>query len=134
MGTVTVNGMGGSGTGGSNNGVYVLTGGAQITSSGGAVSVTGTGGTGGGANDGVLISPGGTVTTIGVGSVTVTGTGGTGGNLNYGVFVVNGGVVSATGSGGITISGMLADPTQPRAILGPSSTAPRSAPPAETSF
>ena len=114
-GTVTVLGNGGNltGTGGNNVGVAVYTSGAKITSGGGNVSVTGTGGGAGSAtiNPGVFLATTGQIAAGGAGTVTVIGNGGNangaGGN-NSGVQVVsagsaitsNGGDVSVTGTGG----------------------------------
>ena len=78
-GAVFASGTGGSGDGGHNHGIYVLTGG-QITSAGSdaSVTVTGIGGSGTIGNSyGVNIEDGGQVTSSG-GDVTVIATGGTG--------------------------------------------------------
>jgi hypothetical protein len=93
--TVTVTGQGGNtaGTGGGGNyGVIVFTANSQITSSGGAVSVSGTGGGSGGStgNYGVYVVNGGVITSAGTAAtVTVTGQGGNStGSGNYGVYVL----------------------------------------------
>ncbi|MCO6459575.1 MAG: VCBS repeat-containing protein, partial [Pirellulaceae bacterium] len=113
--TVTVVGQGGnlSGTGGSNNGVQVENLGSQITSSGGAVSVTGTGGGAGtaGFNYGVGVSASGLITSAGTGSgatVNVVGQGGNAagtGSGNYGVLVLDSGSQITSSGGAVLITG-----------------------------
>ncbi|MBC8635304.1 filamentous hemagglutinin N-terminal domain-containing protein [Caballeronia sp. EK] len=90
-GEISLNGTGSSaGTG------VILTG-ANLSSGGGAISVTGTGGTGG-ASTGVAMSGGSLSTTTG--NVTLTG------NSSTGVGVaINGATLDATGGGAITVSG-----------------------------
>jgi hypothetical protein len=112
---VTVTGTGGASSGNDNFGVRVDNNAAAIiTSGGGNVSVTGTGGGTGASitNHGVYVSTG-SITAGGTGTVTVVGNGGnrTGGGAananNHGVFLLssgkitsNGGNVSVTGNGG----------------------------------
>ena len=119
-GTVTVMGSGGNltGTGGENHGVYIFNAGSTITSNGGNVSVTATGGGAGTSTDnmGLRIEATGLVTAGSGGTVTVLGQGGNltgdGGN-NWGVFVSgtnstiasSGGNVSVTGTGGGAMTG-----------------------------
>ena len=116
-GSVTVAGFGGNtaGTGGFFNlGVVVTRSNARITSSGGDVMVTGTGGGAGTShnNHGVFLPLASEITAGGTGSVTVVGAGGnttgTAGNSNTGINVQgtssritsSGGDVSVTGTGG----------------------------------
>jgi hypothetical protein len=108
----SVQGTGGSSMGNNNSGVLVDGTNSKITSSGGNVSVTGTGGGSGssGGNHGIYVISTGQITAGGSGTVTVLGNGGTAamGNRNYGVLVVgagtqitsSGGNVSVTGTGG----------------------------------
>ncbi len=108
-GTVTVLGTGGASAAGTSCGVYVTGTGSLVTSGGGNVTVTGTGGdTGTGAfgNDfGVDITLGAAVTAIGNGTVTIAGTGGIGGSgHNDGVLIGTDGSASAV-AGGVTIQG-----------------------------
>jgi hypothetical protein len=117
-GTVTVLGSGAANdtsTAG-NYGVFVSDSGSQVTSNGGNVSVSGTGGgTGsGGSNNGVDIESGATITGGTGATVAVQGSGGGGsGGSNDGVFVSGknstvtsgAGNVSVTGTGGGTGSG-----------------------------
>ncbi len=116
--TVTVRGTGGNltGSGSQNHGVLVNIANAQISASGGAVLVEGTGGGAGtgGINYGVWVASDGIISNAGTGTgatVTVRGTGGnlTGtGNQNSGVLVQStntqitssGGAISVIGSSG----------------------------------
>jgi hypothetical protein len=120
-GTVTV--IGSAGAGGSNNGVSAVNQSStgtpsEITSSGGDVSVTGTGGGTGtsGFTTGVSLLSNSRITAGGTGTVTVTGTGGAGsGSLNRGVFLQTatitsgGGSLSVTGVEGGGLSGTAID-------------------------
>ncbi len=117
--TVTVRGFGGNTRvrGSYNNGVYLYYANAQITSSGGAVLVEGTGGGAGTSreNIGVYVYQEGTITSAGTGAgatVTVRGwggnTAGTSGDYNSGVMLwgtnsritSSGGAVTVEGTGG----------------------------------
>lgn len=109
-GTVTVQGQGGSGA--NSDGITLPTAQGNITSNGGNVIVTGTGGghaSGTGANDGIsLFSAAAGISAGGNGTLTVTGSGGLGGGNNIGVnhtsintrITSNGGNVMVTGTGG----------------------------------
>ncbi|WLT38794.1 hypothetical protein NON20_03215 [Synechocystis sp. B12] len=81
----------------------------KITSVDGAISITGTGGSGTGSNFGVSVLNNVFVSSTGKGTITIIGTGGNGSDGNHGVFVATGGVISSTGSGAdagtITING-----------------------------
>lgn len=108
-GTVTVTGTGRnlSGTGSANHGV-VLSDNGQITSAGGNIAVTGTGGGGSAtpSNIGVLLQNSGMVAAVGSAVITITGTGGTGsGAANHGVSLIDLGSQVSAGSGGLTITG-----------------------------
>jgi hypothetical protein len=89
-------------------GVQVQVGGT-ITSSGGDVNVTGTGGGTGAAFAafGVAIYQNGTITAGGAGTVTVNGTGGAGtGGFHYGVTLAGGsGGIITSGGGAVTVTG-----------------------------
>ncbi len=105
-GTVTVFGTGGgpSAAGGC-FGVDVRAISASITSSGGAVDVTGQGGTCA-QNVGVVMTDvTATITSGSTGSVTVTGTGGTGGMDNEGINMNLGAQITSGGSGNVTVKG-----------------------------
>ncbi len=99
-GTVIVNGTGGSVhryrvISGNNIGVYVW---GTITSSGGAVQVTGQGGAGNAsANDGVDLRSGATITAGGSGKVSVSGTGGPGSSSQNCGIETNGTITSSGG-------------------------------------
>jgi mucin-19 len=109
---VYVTGTGGNSTSDSNFGVYVTGTNSSITSSGGNLSVTGTGGGSGasGSDYGIFVGFNGMISAGGNGTVTVVGNGGTAstGNTNFGVYVSatnaritsSGGDVSVTGRGG----------------------------------
>ena len=108
--TVTVQGTGGSGTGNSNFGIYVTGANSKITSSGGEVSVTGTGGGTGASTTsiGVYVSTAGQITAGGGGNVSVMGTGGNAGGTgggNLGVDVEGAGLISALGTGWTHVQG-----------------------------
>jgi hypothetical protein len=108
----SVQGTGGASIGNSNFGILVDGTNSKITSSGGNVSVTGTGGGSGssGGNHGIGVFSTGQITAGGSGTVTVQGNGGTAtmGNRNFGVLIAgagtqiisSGGNVSVTGTGG----------------------------------
>ena len=99
-GKVTVQGTGGSTTGFVDVGVFVdsASGSSAITSNGGAVSVTGTGGGigAGTQNYGVLVQNGGQISAGAGGTVTVTGTLGSGTGA-FGIEIIASGAIS-TGS------------------------------------
>ena len=110
-----VTGIGGVTTGNTNPGIFLSGAGSTITSAGGNVSVTGTGGGSGASttNVGIRVVAAGTITAGSSGTVTVNGTGGTTtGNTNYGVYVTgtsstitsSGGNVSVTGLGGGSVA------------------------------
>lgn len=111
-GSSTIQGNGGPSSSPGCYGVWVDGSSSRISSIGGAVSITGTGGGSGTVvdNSGVWISNGGLVSAGGTGSVNLNGTGGSNstGNFNYGVIVdgansmvtSSGGNVSVTGTGG----------------------------------
>jgi fibronectin type 3 domain-containing protein len=109
--TVTVRGFGGNttGSGGNNDGVYVSATGAQITSSGGAVLVQGTGGGAGSSsfNYGVIVGWAGVITSAGPSAtVTVEGQGGSSiGSENHGVFVSGTNSRIASSGGNIEVVG-----------------------------
>ncbi len=120
-GNVTVTGSGGQGQCTFNKGVYLAGNGNSqplISSNGGEVLVTGTGGTGGGGAStyctGVEVNVNSMITAGGTGNVTVRGYGGnndgTQGNFNYGVSVTSSGngqkLGKITSSGGnVTVAG-----------------------------
>ncbi len=121
-GTVTVLGNGGnSATGGSGNanfGVYVAfssgtpAAAARINSSGGSVSVIGTGGGAGmsTANHGVYVGNEGVISAGGSGPVTVIGNGGNtanggSGSFNVGVYVVSAGSQITSSGGNVSLAG-----------------------------
>ena len=102
-GMVVVAGTGGSvgGTAPNNYGVFVYQTNSVITSSGGAVSVTGIGGGSSGGNSiGVAVGIGGTITSGTNAAVTVIGTGGNGGGNGNGGVVLYGNVSKITSGGG----------------------------------
>lgn len=108
-GTVTVNGYGGKGTA-TNYGVYVNIN-ATITSSGSAVTVSGTGGTGGTTssyinNHGVYVTGASAAisSTAGTGAVIVNGYGANGYATNYGVAVASSGTITVVNAP-LTING-----------------------------
>jgi hypothetical protein len=103
-GAVTIHGTGGTlGTStdpDSNYGVFVSDPGSRITSSGGAVSVTGHG------TLGVVVGAGGEISAGGNGAVTVDGTGGaTAPGQNWGVFVSGAGAVITSAGGPVSVTG-----------------------------
>ncbi len=112
IGTVTVQGSGGSSSNLSPSShqvvgdVGVVVDGGAITSSGGAVQVSGTGGSGSGGNWGVLIE--GSISNGGTGSggsVQVSGTGGTGSNGGSNGILMDAGAVTCSGTGsGATVT------------------------------
>ncbi|HRI05200.1 MAG TPA: FG-GAP-like repeat-containing protein, partial [Pyrinomonadaceae bacterium] len=101
-----------TGTGASNNtigahGVFVNDF-SSITSIGGDVLVTGTGGAGGGGTDnyGVIVfGTNGVITSGGTGAVTVNGFGGTAASKNFGVIPHTGGTITSGGSGAVVVNG-----------------------------
>lgn len=116
LGTVTVQGTGGNSSVGNSYGV-ILGDGSSISANGGAVTVTGKGGssgTSGSNNTGVFVSSRAGIRNAGTAvgaTVTVQGTGGaSSGNANYGVYVVGtnaqitatGGALLVEGTGGGT--------------------------------
>jgi hypothetical protein len=110
-GTVSIQGLGGSSTGGGAVGVSIRDSNTKITSAGGNVSVTGTGGGAGasannhGVQIGSLFFDNPTITAGGAGAVAVAGTGGAGsGGGHSGVRVIEGGVISS-GGGNVTVTG-----------------------------
>ena len=110
FGTVSVTGTGGAAGGGGNHGVRVDGAGSKITSSGGSVTVIGTGGgtsaTTSNDNYGVELSNGGEISAGGIGTVSVTGTGGAaGGGENYGVNVKDSGSKITSSGGSVTVTG-----------------------------
>ena len=113
LGTVTVVGTGGATLGSFNHGVRlgILSGGlstSRITSSGGAVSVTGQGGGAGNGNSdiGVFVTDSAIISAGGTGSVTVTGSGGnSSGGADYGVFVSQPGSQITSGGGTVSVTG-----------------------------
>lgn len=117
-GNVTLVGIGGGGTNGSNNyGVYITGTGSTIRTIGdGAIHVTGTGGlaTTGGTQHGIFIATMNGIQTTGGGAITLIGTGApaaTTGNFSAGIQIENGSVVGSggamnlTGTGGIGSGG-----------------------------
>ncbi len=104
----TVEGVGvGSGAGSANVGVFVDISGALISSFGGNVAVTGTGGTGtGGSQIGVRVFNSGAIRATGAGSVTVTGNAGNGGatGAQFGIDVREGGLITSSG-GSVVVNG-----------------------------
>lgn len=76
---------------------------AKLTS-GGSISVTGTGGSGGSNNAGIMLQGGALLTATGSGTISLTGTGGAGLNDNVGVFFNGGGTLAAV-DGNITVMG-----------------------------
>ncbi|HRI05229.1 MAG TPA: right-handed parallel beta-helix repeat-containing protein, partial [Pyrinomonadaceae bacterium] len=101
-----------TGTGASNNtigahGVFVNDF-SSITSIGGDVLVTGTGGAGGGGTDnyGVIVfGTNGFITSGGTGAVTVNGFGGSAASKNFGVIPHSGGTITSGGSGAVIVNG-----------------------------
>lgn len=119
-GTVTINGTGGGSSGVSGNTIGVRVGGgisigpvvldptilpAAVTSSGGAVNVTGQGGSGGPNSTGVLVDYGGQITAGGTAPVTVNGTGGAAKN-SPGVRVVHDGSQITSNGGDVVVTGL----------------------------
>ena len=111
-GRVTVTGKGGNlsagGSGTDNCGLYMYSG--LITSSGGDVTVNGTGGGDGGSgarNPGIYVYAGSTITSADLAAtVTLTGTGGnSSGSLNYGVQLSTSSSTVSSGGGPVTIIG-----------------------------
>lgn len=96
-GTVTVEGTGGSGTGGDNIGIEVRGPDGQITSSGGDVLVIGRSSAG---SQGVFLSSGGIITAGGMGMVTLEGTGGLGDAFGSSGVEILGATSQITSSGG----------------------------------
>lgn len=108
--SMSVVGEGGTSSSLGSYGVWVDGSNSRISSLGGAVSVTGTGGGSGTVenNSGIRISNGGLVSAGGTGSVNLNGTGGTNstGNFNYGI-IVNGANSRVTSSGGnVAVTGL----------------------------
>ena len=109
-GNTTVQGTGGSSSGGFNQGVRV-TGGAgtsQITvqSTSGTLQVTGLGGAGvGGNNHGIYLDGGADLNATGSGTVTISGTAGNLGSNNSGVYVDGSGTTIQSGSGALQVTG-----------------------------
>ncbi len=102
-GSVTVEGTAGTGPGDNHRGVE-LVGASLITSSGGPVSVTGTGGPGAGQSQIGVLATASTITSGG-GPVTVAGYAGAGsGNGNNGVHLQTGSMVSS-GGGNVSVTG-----------------------------
>ena len=100
-GNITLTGTGSDSTGQLNRGV-TLQGGSWVESTGGAVAITGIGGTGTNQNSGIF---GSNATVFGNGDITLNGTGGDGtGEFNGGVALHNGSVVESIG-GAVTITG-----------------------------
>ena len=109
LGTVTVIGFGGTSTNVINYGVEVTGTNSLITSSGGAVAVTGTGGGSGtsNSNDGVYVGPNGQISAGGTGMVTIIGTGGaTSGDSNNGVSVSDSSALITSSGGAVAITGI----------------------------
>ncbi|HAK79936.1 MAG TPA: hypothetical protein DCM71_24270, partial [Runella sp.] len=103
--TVNVIGDGGASTASGNSGVYIS---ELITSTGGNVSVTGTGGGSGASslNYGVYLASNSQMTAGGTGTVTVVGNGGvTTGGANVGVVVFDSGSQITSGGGDVTVTG-----------------------------
>lgn len=94
-GNVSVQGVGGNTTGANNDGVQ-LDSISRITSGGGNVVVTGTGGLSSNNSRGVFVTFDAQITAVAQGSVTVEGTGGNGGLGNHGIHLVNGSGTTAT--------------------------------------
>ncbi|MCT7983775.1 CHAT domain-containing protein [Laspinema sp. A4] len=112
-GDITLIGTGGgNGTGASNSGVS-LQGSIRLESTGGAIAITGTGGTGTNLNTGIVIDTGTTIS--GNGDITLNGTGGKGtGQYNQGVTLEGGnrlesrdGAIAIEGTGGTGTLGNL---------------------------
>ena len=106
-GSVLLQGRGGD-TGSFNHGVRIQAGGnVSTTSTGGTVTVEGTGGAGvgGGNNYGVYVTGTGSLVTSGGGNVMVTGVGGGSGDDNYGVNIDRSGRVTSGSNGTVTIHG-----------------------------
>jgi IPT/TIG domain/FG-GAP-like repeat len=113
FGAVSVTGTGGEADGNFNVGVWVDGTGSKITSSGGSVTVIGTGGGvfsgegNRGDNYGVELSSGGEISAGGTGTVSVTGTGGSAvGDSNHGVKVENTNSKITSSGGSVTIIGI----------------------------
>ena len=108
MGTVSVTGTGGSGVSYYSFGVFVAGTDSKIISSGGSVTVNGTGGGGGGtgSNGGVAVISGGVISAGLMGDVLVTGTGGAdNGSDNYGVWVFDTDATITSSGGSVTVNG-----------------------------
>ncbi|MEQ1921297.1 MAG: LamG-like jellyroll fold domain-containing protein [Pyrinomonadaceae bacterium] len=100
--STSVTGFGGASGGGNMHGIQSN---GTITSLGGNVSVTATGGTGGNSR-GIILFAGGQVSSGSGGSVTVIGTGGTGGGNNFGVHVDDIPTrITAGGTGNVIVTG-----------------------------
>ena len=107
-GTVSVQGTGATAATLDNNhhGIHLVA--ATITSTGGAVTVTGQGGGGAGGNNhiGVVLLAGSTISAGGATSpVTVTGTGGTGGTGGYGLALIGNGAKITSSGGDVLVTG-----------------------------
>jgi hypothetical protein len=109
-GSITLNGTGGSGGAGRDDGIDVGNG-AMVQALGtGSVTLTGTGGQGSSStnsNYGVFIQNSGTQVTTAGGALSVTGTGGQGGNAyNLGINLYGGALVAVQGgAGSLTMTG-----------------------------
>ncbi len=100
-GTIIMIGVGGTSLGNHNTGVQLEQNSVVESTGGGAINITGTGGTRG---MGIRALVGGQVRTVGAGTITLTGTGSAvDGPNNYGVAIDTGGLVTSSGSGAITI-------------------------------
>jgi filamentous hemagglutinin family protein len=103
--TITISGTGGAGSSGSNQGVVLEFPGTTVSSSTGAISITGTGAGSGAGNNGVLLNAGGQVRSIGAAPITITGAGAAGAAA---VQMSGGGnsIGGATATGDITLTGI----------------------------
>ncbi|MFO0977379.1 MAG: PKD domain-containing protein [Planctomycetaceae bacterium] len=107
-GSLTINGTGGRGTGGSMIGISVQGSGTVSSTGAASISMTGQGGNAaGGANFGIEINNSAVVSTQ-AGSATMLGTAGVGGNNNFGLRISNTSTIS-TDSGTVQIQGIATD-------------------------
>ena len=105
-GNITLEGIGGEGSGGGNIGVSIVNAGTSITAAQGEITVVGNGGVSStNFNYGVEIASGAEIRSTGAtaAAITINGTGGTGDDVNHGVNLQGGLIVSSAGA--VTING-----------------------------
>jgi hypothetical protein len=105
-GTLTVEGIGGPCSGSSNAGIAITQSTSRISSAGGNVVITGTGGGVGSSSGspGILMNSGGVFSAGGNGTVTVTGTGAAMPGTNFGISIANDATITSN-NGNVLVTG-----------------------------